>query len=51
MEAQGRAERSRDAGKDYWKLLPDNSSDDGTDAVKELAMNGNTRNNCDTHNA
>jgi len=22
MEAQGRAERYRDAGKDYWKLLP-----------------------------
>ena len=33
MEAEGRAERYRDAGKDYWKLLPDNSGADETETV------------------
>ena len=33
MEAEGRAERYRDAGKNYWKLLTDNSGVDKTDAV------------------
>ena len=33
MEAEGRAERYRDAGKDYWKLLADNSGADETETV------------------
>ena len=44
MEEEGRAERYRDGGRDYWKLLPENSGDNETEAVTVPTMSDNTRN-------
>ena len=48
MEAEGRAERYRDAGKDYWKLLPDNSSADETETVpvSDIVSSAETESGC-----
>ena len=44
MEAEGRAERYRDAGKDYWKLLPENSGDDETEVITLSSIDDMARN-------
>ncbi|MCG8623781.1 MAG: hypothetical protein MJE68_17540, partial [Proteobacteria bacterium] len=48
MEAEGRAARYRDAGKDYWKLLPDNSGADETETtpVSDIVSSVETESGC-----